>query len=348
MNNRIRARMTLGAYISFSVAIAFACFLRPSPDDFDRFVYEAIVRSAQEPLAEVYSVVKQENSRAEGSTVMDSPAHLAQLEPLYAIRPLYIRIVSVAALIVSPPKAINAVSALSLTFIALLIFWFTGRPVYSALLVMAPTIVVLGRIGGPDALSTLTTAGGCVAVLRQKMFPAILLLMISVWIRTDNVLLVLALVGWLAWGEKLEIWHAVCLGALAIGSVECINFFSGNYGWKILLHYSFVGGRYPVEITTGITFSEYVATLFRNSESLLPQLAPFVLLGMAAWKMKMLPEREILIPVLVAGIAHYMLFPSNEARYFGWACVVTGLVFIRCLPHRTMAEAPPLTRAIAA
>ena len=280
---------------------------------------------------------------------MDSPAHLAQLEPLYAIRPLYLRTVSVFALLLAPQKAINAVSALCLALIAILAYSYTGTAVYSGLLVMSPTIVILGRLGGPDALSTLVVAGACVALLKDRMLPGILLLMISVWIRTDNVLFVFAMLGWLVWKRKLSGWHAISLGALAMGSVEYINYFSGNYGWRVLMHYSFVGGRHPSQITTGITLSQYLRTFFENAESLFPQLAPFALLGTMAWRMSTSYERDILVPVLMAGIAHYLLFPSGESRYFVWACLVTGLVFIRSMQARASARVlESRARAVAA
>jgi hypothetical protein len=320
-------------YVVFSFAITLACFLRPSTEDFDRFVYEALVRSAHQPVEEIYTMVKHESPRAEISSVLDSPAHLAQLEPLYAIRPLYLRIVSACALVLAPRRAINAVSAGSLLLIALLAFWFTGRALYSGLFMMSPEVIVLGRLGGPDALSTLVVGAGCIALLKDRMFPGLLLLMLSIWIRTDNVLLALVLLAWLVWNEKIKPSHALVLGALAIGCVEYINFFSGNYGWKVLLHYSFVGGRYPAEITTGITVSQYLKTFLQNLASLLPQLSPFMLLGAAAWQVNRSSERQILLPVLIAAAARYALFPSMEARYFASACLMAGLIFIRAIPR---------------
>jgi hypothetical protein len=128
--------------------------------------------------------------------------------------------------------------------------------------------------------------------------------------------------------------YAAVLAALAIGCVEYINVFSGNYGWQVLIHYSFVGGRYPAEIKTGITLSQYLHAFASNGESLLPQLAPFLLLGVVAWRMNSSPDRKVLLPVLFAGIARYLLFPSGEARYFAWACLITGLVFIQSIQDR--------------
>ena len=166
-----------------------------------------------------------------------------------------------------------------------------------------PAVVIVGRLGGPDAFSSLVVVAGCMAVLREKLFVGILLLMISIWIRTDNIVIVLVLFGWLVWDRKLSGLYAGVLTALAIGSVEWINTLSGNYGWRVLLHYSFIGGKYPAEIRPGISLVEYAYAFAVNAESLVPQLAPWLLLGIAAWSLRS-RERKFLVPVvdLPAGV----------------------------------------------
>lgn len=265
---------------------------------------------------------------------MDSPEHLAELEPLYAIRPLYVRIVSLVSREISPQKGINAVSAASLFLIALISCFYTRSYLYAGVLSITPAIITLGRMGTPDALSTLVVAAGCIALLKNRTFTAIALLMTSIWVRTDNVLVVLALLAWLAIDGKLPKSYAAALAAVAVASVQYINYFSGNYGWRVLMHFSFVGGRYPAEIATGITLSQYVHVFAVNAESLIPQLAPFLLLGVAAWKLQSSSDRRILAPVVLAAIARYLLFPSAEARYFAWACLICGLVFINAVQNR--------------
>ena len=318
-------------YVAFSLGLAAACYLRPSPDDFDRYVYESLIRSAKQPIEDIYRIVKHESPRAEASTVMDSSEHLGELEPLYAIRPVYVQLATLISRAgLSPEKSINLVSAISLFLIALLAYAATQNYLYSTLLMVTPAVVIVGRLGGPDAFSSLVVVAGCMAVLREKLFVGILLLMISIWIRTDNIVIVLVLFGWLVWGRKLSGLYAGVLTALAIGSVEWINTLSGNYGWRVLLHYSFIGGKYPAEIRPGISLVEYAYAFAVNAESLVPQLAPWLLLGIAAWSLRS-RERKFLVPVVMACAFHYLLFPSGEARYFTWAYLVTGILFIRAL-----------------
>jgi len=334
---------TFIVYLAFSLGLAAACYLRPSPDDFDRYAYESLIRSAKQPVEDVYPIVKHESSRAEASTIMDSPGHLAQLEPLYAIRPVYIQLATLISDAGLPPqKSIDLVSAISLFLIALFAYAATQNYLYSALLMTTPAVVIVGRLGGPDALSSVVVVAGCMAVLREKFFVGILLLMISIWIRTDNVLIVLVLLGGLVWNRKLGGLYAGVLTALAIGSVKCINTLSGNYGWKVLLHYSFVGGKYPADVTPGISLVEYAHTFLTNAESIVPQLAPWLLFAIAAWRLRS-RERKFLIPIVTACALHYLLFPSGEARYFTWACLVTGILFIRALVNLENRVSGPLS-----
>jgi hypothetical protein len=321
------------AYIAFSLSLAVACYLRPVPDDFDRYVYEALIRPPGQSIQDIYRIVKHESPRAEASTVMDSPEHLGELEPLYAIRPLYIRVASLVCSIgLSPQAAINFVSAASLFMCALVVGAVTQKYFYSALLIVTPGVLIAGRMGTPDALSSLAVVAGCASLLKDKLFAGILLLMVSIWIRTDNVLFVLAMLVWLVLNRKLSSSHATVLAALAVGSVEWINTLSGNYGWKLLFQYSFIGGKYPAQITPHVGFSAYVRIVLENAQSLAPQLAPWVLLGIGAWILEPPPERRVLIPLIVACVLRYLLFPSGEARYFIWAFLLVGIVFIQALP----------------
>jgi hypothetical protein len=328
----------LVVYVAFSLGLAAACYLRPLPDDFDRYIYESLIRSTRQPTEDIYRIVKHSNPRADASSVMDSPEHLGELEPLYAIRPVYIQLITLVSRAgLSPQQSINLVSATSLFLIALLVLMATRNYLCSAFVMATPAVMTVGRMGTPDALSSLTVVAACAAILREKLFGGILLLMLSIWMRTDNLLIAVATLGWLAWNRKLSRVHAGVLVALGIASVEWINTLSGNYGWKILFQFSFIGGKYPAEIIPHITLSNYAHVFVGNAESILPQLAPWLLLGVAAWSLKS-GDRMFLAPVVTACSLHYILFPSGEARYFIWAYLLTAILFIRALPDATQLD----------
>src|SRR5258705_12678228 len=66
-------------YLAFAAVLSSACFLRPVPDDFDRYIYEALVRGRYQSVETIYPIIKHENPRAENSSVLDSPTRLQQL-----------------------------------------------------------------------------------------------------------------------------------------------------------------------------------------------------------------------------------------------------------------------------
>ena len=69
--------------VLFLAAEGVACYRHPVPDDFDRYIYEAIVRGESQSVEMAYAIVKRENPRAESSSILDSPQHLRELEPMW-------------------------------------------------------------------------------------------------------------------------------------------------------------------------------------------------------------------------------------------------------------------------
>ena len=331
----MRRALALFLYFVFVTALCWICFLRPVSGDFDRYIYEALVRGRYQDVQKIYPVVKHENPRAEASSVLDSPEHLGQLEPLYAIRPLYLATIEVVARRGVPiQRAINLVSVLSLFGIGMVLLGWTHRPFYCALMMATPAINGLGRIGTPDALSSLLLLASMWALVRRRLFPGILLLLVSVWSRTDNILIVILLLAWLAGTGKLSLSQSAVLSLLAVASVLVINHFSGNYGWSVLFRYSFIGGRSPAEIAAHVSLRDYIVAVGRGVAGIGGQeLALWTLLGLAAWRWlpKSLPSRQVLVPIALAAIARFLLFPTPEDRYFAWAYLIVGACFIEAL-----------------
>src|SRR5439155_16557440 len=127
-------------YAGFALFLAAMAFVSPVPNDFDRYIYEALVGGRHSTVQEIYPTLKHETPRAEASTVLDSPEHLGQLEPLYAIRPLYIETISTLSRWLTIQRSINAVSAASLFGIALVLAIWTRKQLYCAMFLSWPTI----------------------------------------------------------------------------------------------------------------------------------------------------------------------------------------------------------------
>jgi hypothetical protein len=200
----------------------------------------------------------------------------------------------------------------------------------------------VARSGTPDAFSAFFLLTSAWALASNRMFAGLALLVASVWVRTDNVLFVLAVLIWLACTKKLSLPHFLVLAGLAGTSVLLINYFSGNYGWRVLFRYSFLGGRYIADVRPELRFSEYLTAVIAGVRQIGGQeIALFVLIGLAA--MKWLPAapdslRPLLICVAIAAIARFLLLPSPENRYFIWAYLIAGAAFIRAIDAGRFAE----------
>ena len=329
-------------YASFLAVVCLFCYLQPLPDDFDRYMYEAIVRGRHQPVEIVYSLVKHESPRAESSSILDSPDHMAKLEPLYAIRPAYIWLVALISDAGLPVQhAINLISAASLFGIGMLIFAWTGCALPSALLLAAAPILVLGRMGTPDALSTLIVLTGLWAITTGHLY-GIVLLLLSVWVRTDNLLLILLVLLWLVGSRKLSSRLAVVLSIAAVGSVLVVNHLASNYGWLVLFRWSFLGGyRSPADVPPHLSFREYASVFVHSLEHIFSYVAIWLLIGLTAWR-RSPSSRPLLTVVGLAATFHFLLYPSPEDRYLTWAYLVAGAAFIKSmLAQRTFRDDGP-------
>jgi hypothetical protein len=326
--------------VLFLAGLAFACYRSPV-DNLDRYIYEAIVRGKTQSIDAAYSIVKHTSPRAEQSSILDSPQHLLELEPMFAIRPVYLVAIAELSRAVPIQSAISFISALSLFGIGLVVLFWTKRPLLAGLLMAALPIPFLGRLGGPDGLAAVLVISA-LWVLERSTIVALGLLFLSLGVRTDDLLILIAVLAWLAWERKVPRLVAGALAIAAVGIVLGINHWAGNYGWIVLFRFSFVSGRYPAQIPHVLAVGEYVRGLWRGAYAIADQVAVWILLGILAWRRRPDP---LLIVAGCAAAAHFLLYPSGEDRYLIWAYVVVGVSLIRSL-EADRASKPPEKLAV--
>ena len=318
------------------VLIAAACYIHPISNDFDRYMYEAIVRSKFQPVEIYYPLIRHESTRAEESSVIDTPAHMKDAESLYAIRPLYTKLiywVSVTGL--SIQQSINLVSASSLFFTGVLILFWTDSPILSVLLLGSWQVLELGRTGTPDGLSTFVTFLA-LFILDRKQIGTLVLLFLGLLIRTDSLLLLLAILAWQTLRGRLRLWVALVLGLAAVLAVTGINHWAHHPGWTVLFRISFIGGKTPSSVIQTLTAREYTVAFAHGAWGLLGQISLWLLLALVTWRMT---RNGLLIVATAAALAHFILFPSPELRYLLWYCLLTGTLFVQFVRSSSIRQA---------
>jgi hypothetical protein len=157
------SRFLVCCYFTYLLSATIVCYQRPIKDDFDRYIYEGIVRQRYESWETSNAALRNTYSRLQESTVANSPELIAQIEPFYAIKPLYLTTIGVLHDYgrLSLQNAIRLISAASMFGIGTILFLWARRPLLCALIASTQPITLLGRLGTPDAFSTVFVVGGC-------------------------------------------------------------------------------------------------------------------------------------------------------------------------------------------
>lgn len=131
--------------------------------------------------------------------VARNPDHFLQQLRFYQIRPLYIRLLELCrGSGMGYVQATRVLSVLAFFLLGLLLFVWVGRYVDDwraaigiPLLLIAPVLFTAARTGSPDALSAFAVTLGAYLLFEKKSFVlGTVLLLISLFLRTDNVIFV--------------------------------------------------------------------------------------------------------------------------------------------------------------
>ena len=269
----------------------------------------------------------------------------AEFLPCFAIRPVFNELVYVLhfKLGVGLLKATVLLAVVSYWLLGWVVLAWTAR--YTAvpwaapitiLLLLSPPVWDLARSTTPDALSTLVVLLAIYLLFeRQKLLPGMILLLASVYVRTDNLFLVVPVLAFLyVTGSGLKATHAVALSALAFVSVLVINHFAGDYGAKVLYYRSFVEPPIAVgEIVPRFGIHEYLTALKAGiGGALHGPYIPFLLMGIVGLLRRASRAVVGLIAVTVVyTAAHLIIFPNPEPRFFGAFFAAMGIALASTL-----------------
>jgi hypothetical protein len=268
------------------------------------------------------------------------PEHFAQQFAFYSIKPLYVIAVhSVwrmgAPLYVAP----RMVSIAAYLLTALLVWQWIGihsregwRFLAATLLILSPANLLLSRLATPDALSVLIGLTGLFLIVEKEMYIlGVGILMASIWVRTDNIILLGLVLLALLYSRKLTFPIAGLIALLGLASYLVINHVAGAYPLTTLYYHSFVAPLgAPADAHVTFTPRLYIHQVFLGARSLSAIVFLFyTLLGIIGTALAKDPIlRASAFAVLVTGPLHYMLFPNPSARYYEMGFLFLGIVFV--------------------
>lgn len=286
-----------------------------------------------------------------------SAERFTEFLPCFAVRPIFNELVYVLHywLGVGLLRAVVWIPVLSfwvMGWVALLwISKYTGWAAAAGLasvLVLTPSVWDLARSTTPDSLSALVLLVALYLILEKKLIAAgVVLLLVSVYVRTDNVLIALLTLAYLTWKRIIDVPKAALLAVVAVASVFVINHFAGDYGSAMLYYRAFVAIPIaPGEMTVHFGFHDYVTALRKGIASVIHEsFIPFALMG-AIGLVRRASTAIVALTLLASAYsaAHLVLYPEPEERFFGLFFVAMGISMASALSQRASSSVEPLSQ----
>jgi hypothetical protein len=354
---RLRDHVAIVAYVLLLAAISFHFYRQPIYDmDMVGYLGNALLMKERDAVR-VHDQVYAEMRRTLPPEVFDSLTgkggppdqdasrrarfehsdNFAQFLPFFAIRPLYNMSVYFLGRMAGLIPAMRLISSLSYFLLGALTFWWMSRYIpkqvgaaAALFLMLTPPIVWIGRYTGSDALATLAAFFALYLIFEREQFAAgIALLMVSLWIRTDNiVVLAPVVIGWWLLG-RIELWKATVLGILAVASVLTINHFAGDYGIGMLYYRNFVGVPLaPADMSVQFSMRQYTSAFAAGIRAMLASYTTlFLFLGIVGWWLSR-KARPVIVVAAVSVALHFLILPNWQERWFGVFYLTMGIALI--------------------
>ncbi|HWC16918.1 MAG TPA: hypothetical protein VG498_07875 [Terriglobales bacterium] len=366
MNDRT-SRVVFSALLFVLTLIAY---LTPYYDwDLVAYVGSAIALHEYDSRAiqhEAYSALERELSQedytdiASGSDfrreVAQNPDSFRQQLRFYQIRPLYIWLLAALhAAGLGFVAATRVISAAAFLLIGAVLFFFMCRYVKDShatiavlLLLITPVLFTSARTGSPDAISALVVLTGTFAIVeRDHLLFGAALLLLSLALRTDNIifaLLLFASVALVKTSSKARVITA-CAAVLAVAVVLTINRTQHSYPWSVLLRNTESPIVNPAENSSATSIVDYFSAMHdmidearENSVTVFPLIAALCLLS---FKTSAHLKRLVKV-VLLSWLAHILIFPHIEDRYFIAGAAIIGVAAVTAVLSRNQTEKLPV------
>src|SRR5579884_229509 len=287
------------------------------------------------------------------SEVAKNANHFRQQLRFYQIRPLYIwTLAALHSLGIGYVQATRIVSAAAFFLIGILMRGWLRRyvgeiqaAICAILLLIAPVLFTSARTGSPDALSALVLLLGVYLLIeRDAVLFGSALLLLSLTLRTDNVLFVFLFLGIEALqadGKRIRAIAALATMA-SVAIVLIINYTEHSYPWAVLMQNTAMPIVNPADVSARISVSDYFTALHdkidearENSMMVFPFIAAIALFSRTPTQLKRLVKI-----VLLSWAVHIIIFPHIEDRYFIAGAAMIGVAAVVGLLKATETSVP--------
>lgn len=305
-----------------------------------------------------YDIIKWANQYRKD--VFKEPEAFYDIMPFYNIKFIYIySIYGLSQLGLSIIHSILAVSIISyLVFSSILffIFWreLVKQPIFVLplyLLTFSSPIIIAARSTTPDMFWAVLLLIWVFLILKKQAIWGILVLILSLWVRTDNIIFIWVLLFYMKffgyWEYKIN-WKFFIGGSiLALGFYKWINSYFHNFWYWTLYYNSFIEAiPYPSSFDIVITMKQVFAIL-KDKIALLMWLRDnkpitFFPFYMILWILSIIYASKnkiklnnIYIALLLISIFtlifKFIIFPNIQERYFVSYFIIIFIALIKLM-----------------
>jgi hypothetical protein len=311
--------------------IGSAIGIDAAPSRVHALTFDALQRHL--PASRFREVIEKSTYRAR---IYADPQAFADNLAFYRVRPLYVGLIrALHELGANYVLACNLISAVSAGVLLWLFTWtapgasVVTRPILAPLLAMALGLVNVGRMAMPDALSGLRFFAAALFVLSRRTAPALLLLVVNIAVRSDNVIFAGMLASYL-WllapkDQRISTGRFALTAAAATALYFTITNLAGNHGWSTVFHHSFVEKLTRMDGPVAVSFAEYRtafttgATNAFGFQGFLLAAILFAMVWLFRGRLREHASPVVLDLALLSGAyvaLHFALFPVTWYRFF--------------------------------
>ncbi len=279
--------------------------------------------------------------------------HFSQQLRFYQVRPLYIRLLAgIHDAGIGYVKATRLISSGSFALIGLVLFVWASKYIDEGraaicipLLLIAPILFTSARTGSPDALSAFVVLLGTFELVEHRRLAlGATLLLLSLFLRTDNVIFVaLLLIGCAIRGQEIHARViAVSLAVFSAVIVLGINHVWHSYSWPVLMMNTANPIPNPAEVSPQFGLTGYFQAMHdmvdearQSSVLVFPFVAALSLFSSRTARVL----KQLVTVVLLSWATHIVLFPHIEDRYFVAGSALVGIAIISALLGRSSLSA---------